>query len=119
MKTILLLFLVAVPIAVSRAQDSDCATGQSADCGVAAVVYDAPVVYNGPVVYQTPVVYNGPVYYVTPGTSVGCAGYAPSCAQNDYSPSTVLYIGGGHVAYQESSCNSGSTVTYIGHSRFH
>jgi len=116
MKTTLLLFLLAVPITVARAQDSACATGQSADCAVPAVVYEAPVVYNAPVVYEGPVVYNAPVYYVaSAGYETGDASYN----QDTAALSTVTYIGGGRVGYQDSRCNSGSTVTVIGRtSRF-
>lgn len=113
MKKILYLFLFTVSIAVARAQDAAYPASQPVEGLVPAVVYQAPVMYAASVVYQMPVVYNAPVYYVTPTVApVACAPVAP-CPEPP-ARSTVLYIGGGQVRYQVSSCNSGSTVTYIG-----
>ncbi len=61
------------------------------------VVYEAPVVYNGPVLYEAPVVYNGPVYYVNQSPEFTAATPAPDPSGD--AASTVLVIGGGGGAY--------------------
>lgn len=117
MKTIFYLFLFAIGIGITRAQDVPYEAGQPADYQPAAVipvavptvVYQAPVVYLAPVVYQGPVAYYAPVFYAPP---VPCP---PRRACDDWSNrSTVTYIGGGHVGYRVAGLNCGSTVTYIG-----
>jgi len=118
MKTILPLFLLAVSITVTRAQDEYASAVQPADVTAPAVVYESPTVYTGQVIYQAPVVYNAPVVYAaTPVVSVALAPVVPAalaCQTTCEPASTVVYIGGGHVGYQESGNNCGSTVTYIG-----
>jgi hypothetical protein len=113
MKTTILLIFLVLSAVVARAQDAASAC-LSAVCQIPAVVYQAPVIYNAPVMYQAPVVYNAPVYYNTaPAPCVA----APPCTVQDCAPaSTVVYIGGGHVGYQENRGSCGSTVTYIGQS---
>ena len=114
MKRMLQLFVLAVSIAAVpavRAQDQSADTTQPVDAAVAPVVYETPVVYTGQVIYQAPVVYNAPVVYATtPAVAVDTGN-----SQRDCKPvSTVVYIGGGSVRYQESGNNCGSTVTVIG-----
>lgn len=131
MRTILQLFILSASITAVNAQDAVMITAptQSADDqvpvitapaapAVAAptVVYDTPVVYTAPVVYQAPVTYYAPVSYNNYNTTPACTP-APAECEHDCGPvSTVVYIGGGHTAYQNSDAcsNSGSTVTYIG-----
>lgn len=111
MKTILPLFLLAVSITAARAQDEYAGEVQPADVPAPTVVYEAPTVYTGQVIYQGPVVYNAPVVYsAAPVVPVALAPCQPVCEP----ASTVVYIGGGHVSYQESRPGCGSTVTYIG-----
>jgi hypothetical protein len=119
MKTTAFLFLLMVSIGAAQAQDADYSNDEPADDTVIpAVVYNAPVVYTAPVVYNAPVAYYAPVYYGLPAAS--CALNACAAIQDNVARSTVTYIGGGHVSFQVSYCNSGSTVTYIGRqSRFH
>ena len=118
MKTILPLFLLAVSIAVARAQDEYANAGQPADAPSPTIVYETPTIYTGQVIYQAPVVYNAPVVYETPPVvPVALAPVVPDAlaCQTECEPaSTVVYIGGGHFGYQESRNNCGSTVTYIG-----
>jgi hypothetical protein len=61
------------------------------------VIYEAPVVYNGPVLYEAPVVYNGPVYYVNRAPEFVAPAPAPDPAIGE--ASTVLVIGGRGGAY--------------------
>jgi hypothetical protein len=119
-KTILSLLLVAGSIGAVQAQDAASADGQPTVCAAPspALVYEAPVVYNAPVVYQAPVVYYAPVYYGA--TPAACVLNACGAVQNSAALSTVTYIGGGQVCYQVApTCNTGSTVVFIGEqSRF-
>lgn len=110
MKKILPLFLLAVSISAARAQDDNASAIQAADAQAPAVVYDTPTIYTGQVIYQAPVVYNAPVVY----SAAPVATVATACEPEREPVSTVVYIGGGHVSYQESRNNCGSTVTYIG-----
>jgi hypothetical protein len=110
MKTILPLFLIAVSITAARAQDESAGAVQPADTQTPTIVYETPTVYTGQVIYQAPVVYNAPVVY----SAAPVAAVAPACHPACEPVSTVVYIGGGHVSYQESQNNCGSTVTYIG-----
>ena len=110
MKTILPLFLIAVSITAARAQDEYAGAVQPADAQTPTVVYETPTVYTGQVIYQAPVVYNAPVVY----SATPVAPVAPACQPVCEPASTVVYIGGGRVSYQESRNNCGSTVTYIG-----
>lgn len=116
MKRMLQLFVLAVSITTVpavRAQDQN-AAAQPTDTAVTPVVYDTPVVYTGQVTYLAPVVYNAPVVYATTPAVAVDTGYA----RRDCEPaSTVVYIGGGSVRYQESRNNCGSTVVYIGGNR--
>lgn len=113
MKTILPLFLLAVSITAARAQDEYSGAVQPADVPASTIVYEAPTVYTGQVIYQAPVVYNAPVVY----SAATVVPVPPACPPVCEPVSTVVYIGGGHVSYQESRNNCGSTVTYIGGSR--
>lgn len=113
MKTVLPLFLLAVSISAARAQDENAGAIQAADTQAPAVVYETPTIYTGQVIYQAPVVYNAPVVYA----AAPVAAVAPACQSECEPVSTVVYIGGGHVSYQESRPQCGSTVTYIGGGR--
>ena len=76
------------------------------------VVYEAPVVYNGPVRYEAPVVYNGPVYYVnqTPEFVTPQPALAASCDAT----STVVVIGGGGAYCYGHRGDSGQSVIRFG-----
>jgi hypothetical protein len=126
MKTTLFLFVLAVSLGAARAQDADYSDNSDYSTDTSAyqepaVVYNAPVTYAAPVVYNMPVIYNAPVYYGLPTFAMGCAMNACSTFQDSYrGRSTVVYIGGGHVAYQVAPvCNNGSTLVFIGGSWRH
>lgn len=116
MKTTLLLLSLAASIGAAHAQDVYDSDYSQEVTPAAAVVYEAPVTYAAPVVYQAPVIYYGPVFY---GMPMGYALNACAACQDTAIRSTVTYIGRGNVRYQVSpACTTGSTVTFIGRSRF-
>src|SRR5690348_14877495 len=120
MKTLLSLFVLAGSISLSQAQATGCVYPggyQTSGYTAPAAVYQAPVVYQANVVYQGPVIYNAPVYYVGSDPSYD---WQSDWEEQCDAVSTVVYIGGGRVAYSQMPvCNSGSTLVTIGHGFTH